>query len=73
MATYLLNELEKIAKENKYSSFSATVLRENVAMIHVFKKKYPNAKVIVNSSSDITMHMNFNDTASDEADSEIQD
>src|SRR5210317_1451315 len=29
VATYLLNELEKIAKENNYSSFSATVLREN--------------------------------------------
>jgi acyl-CoA hydrolase/RimJ/RimL family protein N-acetyltransferase len=73
VATYLLNELEKIAKENDYSSFSATVLRENAAMIHVFKKKYPNAKVTVNSGSDVTIQMNFNDTALNEADSEIPD
>ena len=69
VATYLLDELEKIAKENDYKSFSATVLRENAAMIHVFKKKYPDAKVSVNSSSDITIQMVFNDAASDDVDS----
>lgn len=69
VATYLLDELEKIAKENNYKSFSATVLRENAAMIHVFKKKYPDAKVTTNSSSDITIQMVFNDTASDSDDS----
>jgi len=73
VATYLLNELEKIAKENDYSSFSATVLRENVAMIHVFKKKYPNAKINVNSGSDVTILMDFNATPPNEGDSEISD
>ena len=37
IASYLLEVLETIAKENKYTGFSATVLSENSAMIHVFK------------------------------------
>jgi acyl-CoA hydrolase/RimJ/RimL family protein N-acetyltransferase len=61
VATYLLEMLEKIARENHYLSFSATVLRENAAMIRVFKKRFPNAKLSVNSGSDIRILMNFND------------
>ncbi len=45
VATYLIDILEEIAKVNKYKAFSATVMSENVAMLHVFKKKYPDAKL----------------------------
>ncbi|MDM8518041.1 GNAT family N-acetyltransferase [Desulfobacterales bacterium HSG16] len=46
IASYLLKVLEGIAKENKYKGFCATVLRENAGMVHVFKKRYPGAKII---------------------------
>jgi acyl-CoA hydrolase len=62
IATYLIEILERIAKENHYTSFSASVLRENDAMIHVFKKRYPNAKISVNSGSDLLIRMDFADT-----------
>jgi GNAT superfamily N-acetyltransferase len=59
VASYLLEMLEKIAKENSFKGFVATVLRENVAMIRVFKKRYPNAEIKVNSGADILIHMDF--------------
>jgi len=61
IATYLIEILEKIAKENHYTSFSASVLRENASMIRVFKKRYPNAKISVNSGSDLLVRMDFSD------------
>jgi acyl-CoA hydrolase/ribosomal protein S18 acetylase RimI-like enzyme len=61
IASYLLAMLERIAKENQFTSFSATVLRENTAMLHVFRKRYPNAKSTANSGSDVTIHMEFDD------------
>ncbi len=61
IASYLIEILEKIAKENHYTSFSASVLRENSAMIRVFKKRYPNAKISVNSGSDLLIRMDFAD------------
>jgi acyl-CoA hydrolase/GNAT superfamily N-acetyltransferase len=45
IAGYLLSELEKIAVQNKYHYFLATVLKENEAMLHVFKKRYPDAGI----------------------------
>jgi len=45
MGGYLLEVLEEIAKENQYKAFTATVMSENVAMIHLFKKHYPDAQV----------------------------
>lgn len=63
ISSYLLVDLERIAKENNFKAFSATVLRENTAMIHVFKKRYPNAKTTVSGGSDVTIHMDFGDTA----------
>ncbi|RPH51571.1 MAG: GNAT family N-acetyltransferase [Desulfobacteraceae bacterium] len=59
IASYLLEILEKIAKENDYKGFSATVLRENTAMIHIFQKKYPSAKISQSSGSDIHILMDF--------------
>jgi ribosomal protein S18 acetylase RimI-like enzyme len=61
IATYMLDMLEKIAKENGYRAFSATVLRENLAMINVFKRRYPNARTVANGGSDITLIMEFED------------
>jgi acyl-CoA hydrolase/ribosomal protein S18 acetylase RimI-like enzyme len=61
IASYMLDMLEKIAKENGYRAFSATVLRENLAMINVFKRRYPNARTVANGGSDITLIMEFDD------------
>ena len=68
IASYLLDMLEKIAKENGYRKFSASVLRENSAMIHVFKKQYPNAKVLASGGSDIEIIMDFEATQEESAD-----
>ena len=59
---YLLGVLEKIAKENDYKAFSAYVLRENAAMIRVFKKRYPNLKTS-REGGDIEILMDFDDAA----------
>jgi GNAT superfamily N-acetyltransferase len=61
IASHLLAIMERIAKENDFEMFSATVLRENTAMLHVFKKRYPNAKTERGDGSDITITMDFND------------
>lgn len=45
IASYLLQELEKIALANGYRVFSATVLADNAAMLQVFTKRYPQAKI----------------------------
>ncbi|MBT8364696.1 MAG: GNAT family N-acetyltransferase [Deltaproteobacteria bacterium] len=59
IASILLELLEDIAKENHYDSFCATVLRENAAMIRVFKKRFPNAEVSVDGGSDLRIIMDF--------------
>ena len=61
IASHLLAILEHIAKENQFRAFSATVLRENSAMLHVFKKRYPNAAVTMGDGSDLTVVMDFDD------------
>jgi len=67
VASFLLDILEKIAMENNYKGFSATVLRENPAMIHIFKKKYPNARMSTISGSDVQIFMDFADLKHDQA------
>jgi acyl-CoA hydrolase len=62
IASYLLGVLEKIARENQYKGFSAYVLRENAAMIRVFKKRYPNLKTS-REGGDIEIYMDFDDVA----------
>ena len=62
IASYLLEILEKIARENHYSSFCATVLRENSAMISVFKNKFPKAKISSSGGSDLKIEMVFSAT-----------
>ncbi len=65
VASFLLDILEKIAKENNYKSFSATVLRENPTMIHIFQKKYPNAKISASGGNDVQILMDFADVKHD--------
>ncbi len=60
IASYLLGMLEEIARENGYTGFLATVLRENAAMIHVFKKHYPSART-VSADGEVEIYMDFSD------------
>ena len=66
IASYLLAALERIAKENHFKTFSATVLRENTAMVHVFKKRYPHLKTKLSDGSDVTILMDFEDAVEPE-------
>jgi acyl-CoA hydrolase/GNAT superfamily N-acetyltransferase len=62
VASYLLAVLEQIAKENNYLKFQASVLRENRAMIQVFKKRYPNLKISAQSGSEVLIEMDLSDS-----------
>lgn len=66
ITSYLLGVLEKIAKENGYKGFNATVLRENAVMIHIFKERYPNAKISMSGGSDVLIQMKFEDSVEEE-------
>ena len=59
IASFLLEVLEKIARENHYKGFSATVLRENSSMIRVFKNRFPQAKISSGGGSDLKIEMDF--------------
>ncbi len=61
IASYLLDELEKIAIENGYKGFAASVLKENSVMIHVFKKRYPHARVTLSPGDEYRIQMDFYD------------
>jgi RimJ/RimL family protein N-acetyltransferase len=66
IASYMLRLLEKIAKENKFIGFTASALRENKAMIHVFEKRYPNLEISKNIGSDVNIIMDFSDAVDSE-------
>ena len=59
IASNMLAALEDIASQNGFKGFSATVLRENAAMIHVFKKRYPNTKTVSTGGGEVILHMDF--------------
>ena len=59
IAGFMLEMLEEIARENEYTGFSATVLKENAAMLHVFRKRYPQAKIKSSGGGDIEVIMDF--------------
>ena len=59
IGSYLLEILERIAKENNYKQFLATVLAENRKMIKVFQKKYPDAKFLRSGSGEVDVKMPF--------------
>ena len=61
IASFLLEIMEKIAKKNNYKGFSAIVLPDNRSMIHVFKKRYPNLKMIKDEAGDLEIIMDFED------------
>jgi acyl-CoA hydrolase/GNAT superfamily N-acetyltransferase len=61
VGSHLLKALEDIARENGYKGFVADVLRENTGMIHVFKKRYPHAKVVRSNGGDIAVIMDFSE------------
>jgi GNAT superfamily N-acetyltransferase len=60
VGSYLLGLLERIARENGYKGFTAFVIRQNKAMIQVFKKRYPNLKMS-STGGEIELHMDFDD------------
>jgi acyl-CoA hydrolase/ribosomal protein S18 acetylase RimI-like enzyme len=62
IASYLLEILEKIARDNQYKGFSATVLRENKAMVRVFKNRYPDARITSGGGSDLRIEMDFSES-----------
>ena len=62
VTSHMLPQLEKIAKENGFLGFTATVLKENRAMLSVFKKRYPGAKMDVGGGIDNTIIMDFDDS-----------
>ncbi|SPF36507.1 Acetyl-CoA hydrolase/transferase C-terminal domain containing protein [Syntrophobacter sp. SbD1] len=62
VGSHLLDVIEKIARENDYKGFTATVLRENKAMIHVFRKRYPSMKVRT-MGSEVVIDMDFKNQA----------
>lgn len=59
IATQMLSLLEKIAKVNGFKGFSATILKENSAMEHVFLKQYPDAQVRYIGGSETLILMPF--------------
>jgi acyl-CoA hydrolase/GNAT superfamily N-acetyltransferase len=61
VASYLLDVLEKIAKENNFKVFIAKVLKENSAMISVFKKRYPKLKSSMGYDNEVDIVMDFDD------------
>ncbi len=66
VASHLLAQLERIAKENGYKGFTASVLRENTAMLRVFKKRYPNARIENTGGNDVVVIMDFADAVEPE-------
>ena len=59
IASYLMQQLEKIAKENQYKGFEATVLKENRSMFRAFKKNYPDLQVKKDDHAEVVLLMEF--------------
>jgi len=62
IASFLLNQLETIAKENGFQGFTACVLADNKAMLHVFNKHYPGVQKKYENGT-ISLFMDFNTKA----------
>ncbi len=57
---YLLEALERIAGENGYEGFVASVLKQNMGMIHIFRQRYPNSSM-TQIGSEVVLEMDFED------------
>ena len=64
IASYLLRQLENIARKNGFTGFVATALKENASMLHVFQKRYPQAK-LHHDGQMIDVTMGFDNEPSD--------
>jgi len=60
IASFLLQQLEAIARKNSFTGFYATILAENGSMRHVFTKRYPHAR-LKHGAGEIAIFMDFND------------
>ncbi|MGB5986775.1 MAG: GNAT family N-acetyltransferase [Desulfobacterales bacterium] len=58
VASYLLGQLETIARANGYQGFFASMLPQNKGMLRVFEKRYPQA-IFKTSSGETAVVMNF--------------
>jgi len=63
IASYLLATLQRVAGGNGFTGFLGTVLRENIAMLQVFKKRYPHAQTKLSGGLDVEIFMDFDDAA----------
>ncbi|KJS32175.1 MAG: acetyl-CoA hydrolase [Desulfatitalea sp. BRH_c12] len=63
ITSHMLPQLEAIAKENGFTGFIASVLKENQAMLRVFKKRYPHARIEAGGGIDYTLIMDFDQSA----------
>jgi RimJ/RimL family protein N-acetyltransferase len=63
IATAMLEKLENIARENVYKRFAASVMKENMAMLRVFRKRYPHAGISLTETDEYRVVMNFDDQA----------
>ena len=59
IASHLLPQLEIVARENGFLSFTATILQENEAMLQVFKRQYPHAETMLTDAGEIRVVMDF--------------
>lgn len=58
IGSHMLGALERIALENGYRGFTATVLKSNRSMLQVFQKRYPDAGISW-SGGDVEVTMDF--------------
>ncbi len=63
VASYLLGNLEYIAKENDYRGFVATVLHDNQAMLTIFRRRYPGATFVRADGNEVRVVMPFDGEA----------
>ena len=59
IASILLEKLEVIARKNGYKRFGASVMKENIAMLRVFQKRYPDAAISLTETDEYRVVMEF--------------
>ncbi|MBL0714272.1 MAG: GNAT family N-acetyltransferase [Desulfosarcina sp.] len=59
IASYLLENLEEIARENDYRYFVATVLQQNQGMLGIFRRRYPRAQFKMTGGNEVSVVMPF--------------